>query len=279
MKRVIITAFLAIFSVLFCEAQGIRDAIQQQQQQQRQETGRQQPGQANVKNTENNGILIEMIFVQGGTFTMGCTYEQGGDCKNNEKPAHQVTVSSFYIGKYEITQTQWKAVMGANPSDQIGDYLPVENVSWYDCQEFIRRLNAQTGKNYRLPTEAEWEYAARGGNRSKGYRYSGSHIFDNVGWYVDNSEEQTHPVGTKAPNELGIYDMSGNVWEWCSDWFGDYSGNAQANPAGPSSGYFRIYRGGSLQSVVSDSRVTFRNYYKPGDRRVNLGLRLVISST
>ena len=161
---------------------------------------------------------IEMVFVKGGTFMMGATPEQGSDAGDGEKPVHSVTVSDFYIGKYEVTQAQWKAVMGKNPSHYKGENRPVERVSWYDIQKFIEKLNAKTGKRYRLPTEAEWEYAARGGNQSKGYKYSGSNDIGSVAWYTNNSGDRTHPVGQKQPNELGLYDMTGNVWEWCSDW-------------------------------------------------------------
>ncbi|MBQ3247459.1 MAG: SUMF1/EgtB/PvdO family nonheme iron enzyme, partial [Alistipes sp.] len=173
---------------------------------------------------------FEMVFVKGGTFTMGATAEQGSDADSDEKPAHSVTVSNFYIGKYEVTQAQWEAVMGKNPSRFKGDNLPVERVSWNDIQKFIEKLNAKTGKRYRLPTEAEWEYAARGGNQSKGYKYSGSNDIGSVAWYTDNSSSPTHPVGQKQPNELGLYDMSGNVYEWCSDWHGSYSSGSQTNP-------------------------------------------------
>jgi formylglycine-generating enzyme required for sulfatase activity len=174
---------------------------------------------------------IEMVFVKGGTFTMGCTAEQGDDCFDNEEPAHKVTLSDFYIGKYEVTQAQWKAVTGNNPSKFNGcDNCPVEGVSWNDIQEFIKKLNAKTGLNYRLPTEAEWEYAARGGAQSRGYKYSGSNSVDEVAWYYGNSGNETHPAGTKKANELGIYDMSGNVYEWCNDWYGAYNSEAQTNP-------------------------------------------------
>jgi formylglycine-generating enzyme required for sulfatase activity len=188
---------------------------------------------------------IEMVFVQGGTFTMGCTAEQGSDCYDWEKPAHKVTLSDFYIGKYEVTQAQWEAIMGSNPSEFIGcENCPVETVSWDDVQDFIQKLNAKTGLNYRLPTEAEWEYAARGGAQSRGYKYSGSNSVDEVAWFSDNSGDKTHPVGTKKANELGIYDMSGNVFEWCGDYIGAYSSEAQTNPKGPSSGSERVLRGG-----------------------------------
>ena len=152
---------------------------------------------------------IAMVYVSGGTFTMGATSEQGSDAYDWEKPAHSVTLSGYYIGKYEVTQELWKAVMGSNPSRFKGDNLPVEQVSWDDVQEFLRKLNAMTGKRYRLPTEAEWEFAARGGNSSRGYKYSGSNSLGSVAWYYDNSGSRTHAVGTKSPNELGIYDMSG----------------------------------------------------------------------
>ncbi len=179
------------------------------------------------------GVTFEMVPVEGGTFTMGAA-DDDNYAFNWEKPAHEVTLSSYYIGKTEVTQALWKAVMGSNPSRFKGDNLPVEQVSWDDCQKFIRRINAATGKQFRLPTEAEWEYAARGGNQSKGYKYSGSNNLDKVAWYGEDWETgSTHPVGKKQPNELGLYDMSGNVWEWCADWYGDYSSEAQTNPTGP----------------------------------------------
>jgi formylglycine-generating enzyme required for sulfatase activity len=218
-----------------------------------------------------------MVFVKGGTFTMGCTSEQGSECLNSEKPSHSVTLSDFYIGKYEVTQKQWVHVMGSNPSYFKGDDLPVENISWNDVQEFIRKLNQQTGKRYRLPTEAEWEYAARGGNKSGGYKYSGGNNIGNVAWYKYNSGSNTHKVGTKSPNELGIYDMSGNVYEWVSDWFGSYSSGAQTNPAGPSSGSRRVLRGGSWYDYAEYCRVSNRGNRSPDDRYFNLGFRLALS--
>ena len=221
---------------------------------------------------------IEMVFVEGGTFTMGATAEQESDAYDFESPTHSVTLSSYYIGKYEVTQAQWRAVMGSNPSCFTGDNLPVEQVSWNDIQEFITKLNQQTGKTFRLPTEAEWEYAARGGNKSKGYKYSGSNTIGDVAWYGNNSSNTTHPVGQKAPNELGIYDMSGNVWEWCQDWYGSYSADSQTNPTGPSRGSTRVLRGGSWGSNARNCRVSIRNILNPDYGYDNNGFRLVCSS-
>ena len=219
---------------------------------------------------EVEGISIEMVYVQGGTFDMG---SNNGD--DDEKPVHQVTLGDYYIGKYEVTQAQWKAVMGHsnNPSHFKGDNLPVENVSWNDAKMFISRLNRKTGKRYSLPTEAEWEYAARGGNKSEGMEYSGGGI-DYVGWYEGNSNSKTHPVGEKWENELGIYDMSGNVWEWCSDWYGSYSSSSQTDPKGPSSGSNRVNRGGCWYGSASYCRVANRDSDSPGYRLINLGFRL-----
>ena len=224
----------------------------------------------------NNLPDIAMVYVSGGTFTMGATSEQGGDAWDDEKPAHSVTLSGYYIGKYEVTQKLWKAVMGSNPSNFKGDNLPVERVSWNDVQEFLRKLNAMTGKNYRLPTEAEWEFAARGGNSSRGYKYSGGNSIGNVAWFGSNSGSRTHAVGIKSPNELGIYDMSGNVYEWCQDWYGSYSSSSQRNPQGPNSGSFRVYRGGSWDSGAGRCRVSFRLYNTPGGRDSYLGFRLAL---
>jgi formylglycine-generating enzyme required for sulfatase activity len=218
-----------------------------------------------------------MVFVKGGTFTMGCTSEQN-DCLDSEKPTHSVTLSDYYIGKYEVTQAQWKEVMGTSPSSFVGDKLPVETVSWEDVQDFITKLNAKTELSYRLPTEAEWEYAARGGAQSKGYLYSGSNTIGNVAWYWDNSDTTTHPVGTKLPNELGIYDMSGNVWEWCSDWYDSYSSSAQTNPTGASSGSYRVLRGGCWLSYASYCRVADRFSRSPSISYINLGFRFARSS-
>ena len=207
----------------------------QRRQQEREAAERRQREQedAQRRNPEIYKLANNMVYVQGGTFMMGADASDN-DAYKDEKPAHQVTLSSYYICKYEVTQALWQEVMGSNPSRFKGDNLPVESVSWNDCQVFISKLNAMTGQHYRLPTEAEWEFAARGGNSSRGYKYSGSSTLSDVAWYGENSGNKTHLVGTKSPNELGLYDMIGNVREWCSDWYGDYNSSAQTNPAGPS---------------------------------------------
>ena len=219
-------------------------------------------------------LINNMVYVEGGTFMMGATSEQGSEAESDEKPAHQVTLSSFSIGKYEVTQEEWEAVMGSNPSYFKGKKLPVEQVSWDDCQTFIRKLNQMTGKQFRLPTEAEWEYAARGGSKSCGYKYAGGDNLGSVAWYTDNSGNKTHEVGKKQPNELGLYDMSGNVWEWCQDWYGDYSSSSQTNPTGSSSGSYRVYRGGSWIDDAGYCRVSNRSGGTPVYRGNGLGLRL-----
>ena len=215
----------------------------------------------------------ELIWVEGGTFTMGCL---DGDCSEygGEEPAHEVTVSGFNIAKYPVTQEQWSAIMGNNQSYCLGEKHPVERVSWDDIQVFIQKLNTITGKNYRLLTEAEWEYAARGGKKNNHYKFSGSNNADAVAWYEMNSSRKSHPVGTKAPNELGIYDMSGNVWEWCSDWYAAYSGDPQTNPAGPSSGKSRIIRGGCYVNEAQLVRVSYRSSFPPNYINNYMGFRL-----
>lgn len=223
-----------------------------------------------------NGVSFEMVRVEGGTFRMGATSEQEDEADSEEKPVHGVTLSSYYIGKTEVTQALWQAVMGSNPSRLEGSDLPVECVSWNDCQEFIQKLNRLTGRNFRLPTEAEWEFACRGGNNSRGYKYSGSNNLGSVAWYEDNSGDQTHPVGTKAPNELGIFDMSGNVWEWCNDWYGNYTSNSQTNPTGSQSGSGRVFRGGSWDYDAGNGRSSFRDFIIPTFRFINVGLRLAL---
>ena len=223
------------------------------------------------------GVSFTMIAVEGGTFKMGATSEQGSDAYDSEKPVHNVTLSDYYIGETEVTQELWQAVMGTTPSRFKGNKKPVEQVSWNDCQEFIKKLNQLTGKNFRLPTEAEWEYAARGGNKSKGYKYSGSNSIGDVAWYTNNSSSQTHDVKTKQANELGIYDMSGNVYEWCQDWYGSYSRGSQTNPTGPSSGSYRVLRGGSWSIGAVGCRVSNRYNGHPGFRDYDCdGLRLAL---
>ncbi len=207
-------------------------------------------------------LLSNMVYVEGGTFSMG---SDDSDAYSDEKPVHQESVGSFHIGKYEVTQKEWKAVMGSNPSEFKGDDLPVENVSWDDCQEFIKKLNNITRKNFRLPTEEEWEYAARGGRYSNGYKYSGSNTIDNVAWYGD-IRGKTHRVGTKSPNELGLYDMSGNVGEWTSS-DSDY----------PHKSWHFVFRGGSWGSVSSDDcRTSNRSKENRTQHYPSIGLRLAL---
>ncbi|MCR5193852.1 MAG: formylglycine-generating enzyme family protein [Bacteroidales bacterium] len=276
------------------------------------------------------GVSFRMIRVQGGTFTMGATAEQGSDADDDEKPAHKVTLSTYYIGETEVTQELWQAVMGSNPSRYkpketnaaqcsydafVADAKrlnakkpgtmrvptrqewyaamvttsgtlkrPVEDVCWDDCQKFIRRLNQLTGKKFRLPTEAEWEFAARGGTKSRGYKYSGGNDIGTVAWYTVNAEDKgesssdygTHVVKTKQPNELGIYDMAGNVWELCQDCYGNYSDGAQTSPQGPSTGSCRVGRGGSWNYSASQCRTSNRFCFIPHHSFNFVGLRLVL---
>ena len=224
------------------------------------------------------GVNFTMVYVQGGTFTMGCTSEQGHDCYSNEEPAHSVTLSDYYIGETEVTQALWTAVMGRNPSHRKGRNKPVESVSWNAAQEFCRKLSQQTGRTFRLPTEAEWEYAARGGNKSQRYKYSGSNTLSSVAWYGEskNSKTHPHPVKEKWPNELGLYDMSGNVWEWCQDLEGDYRGYSQTNPTGSSSGDSRVMRGGCSCSNAVGCRVASRAGNVPFFSWNFFGLRVVL---
>ena len=193
-----------------------------------------------------------------------------------EKPVHNVTLSDYYMGETEVTQELWEAVMGTNSSNFRGLNKPVENVSWEECQEFIAKLNEMTGKNFSLPTEAQWEYAARGGNKSHGYKYSGSNTISEVAWYGNNSSLSTHRVGAKSPNELGLYDMSGNVWEWCSDRYGEYSASSQMNPTGPTTGSSRVCRGGGWDSSATYCRVVNRLINSYGDRYFFYGFRLAL---
>ena len=232
----------------------------------------------NISIPVKDGISIDMVRVEAGTFTMGATAEMEDLWNDEEKPTHRVTLTNdYYIGKYEVTQALWKAVMGNNPSNFKGDNLPVERVNWKDCQKFLSKLNRITGKTFRLPTEAEWEYAARGGNKSRGYQYSGSNNFSDVAWFMENSGSETHAVGTKQANELGIYDMSGNVREWCQDWYGKYNSSSQVNPTGANSGSRRVCRGGCWIYNDRGCRSSCRFSYTPGDRDNFLGLRLVLS--
>ena len=226
------------------------------------------------------GVSFKMIKVDGGTFTMGATAEQGDDADDWERPVHQVTLSDYYIGQTEVTQALWKAVMGSNPSFFKGDNLPVTDVSWKHCQTFIEKMNRLLsielgGKHFALPTEAQWEFAARGGNKSKGYKYAGSNEIYDVAWYMENGHG-THPVAQKQPNELGLYDMSGNVLEWCQDWYGRYSSDAQTNPQGPADGEERVSRGGGWSNFAKNCRVSSRGSFRPGDRSRYRGLRLCL---
>ena len=239
-------------------------------------------GETKTFKTNNNlsftvgGVSFEMVFVEGGSFDMGATTEQGSDAYDDEYPVHSVTLDGYYIGKFEVTLELWEAVMGSKPSSNVGAQYPVENVTWEDCHEFISSLNSLTGRTFRLPTEAEWEYAARGGNKISHFKYSGSDNIGDVAWYSSNSGATIHSVGTKSPNELGIYDMSGNVSEWCSDWYGSYSAEAQTNPQGPSSGSFRVFRGGSWFDGARNCRVSNRHNHVPSFSDGYLGLRLVL---
>lgn len=243
------------------------------------------PNPSEIETITVNGVSFNMVKVEGGSFMMGATPEQGSYALDWEYPTHQVTLSSYSIGETEVTQALWEAVMGNNPSNNKGNNKPVEMVTWNDCQEFITKLNQLTGKTFRLPTEAEWEYAARGGNKSQGYRYAGSNNIDEVAWYLNNIPAQSSDaenygpqiVATKAPNELGIYDMSGNVNEWCHDWFGDYSSNAQTNPIGPDAGSERVLRGGYWHYKADYCRVSYRNYAYPWEKDGSTGLRLVLN--
>lgn len=234
------------------------------------------------------GINMKMIWVEGGDFLMGCTSEQG-NCESDEQNVRRVTVDGFYIGMLEVTQSQWEKVVGTSVTQQrnkanpdwslkgVGPDYPMYYVSWDEAMEFCRLLSNKTGRTYTLPTEAQWEYAARGGNKNEGAKYAGSNMIDAVAWYADNSGNSTHIVGSKRANALGIYDMSGNVWEWCKDWYANsYVSYDTNNPVGPSSGSGRVYRGGSWTNSASRCRVASRDYYSPGDRGNSLGFRVVL---
>lgn len=237
-----------------------------------------------VESGGDMALGMSMVYVQGGEFMMGTAEELGEEIfVEDEMPIHKVKLSSYYIGKYEVTQAQYRAVMGENPSFYRGDSLrlPVEMISWAKAKEFCEKLSAKTGKKYMLPTEAQWEFAAKGGVKSKGYKYSGSDDLDAVAWHRGNSGDgtnnKTFPVGSKAPNELGIYDMCGNVWEWCSDWYkGDYYQEApNENPAGPDSGENRSNRGGGVITIDYNCRVANRDANAPDFIAMYLGFRVV----
>ena len=270
----------------FCEVSAFRGA----------ESKRSDVSTVSVQNSPS-GITIDMVYVQGGTFQMGSPEGVGYD---GERPQHSVTLNDFLIDKYQVTVGLWKAVMGSDPSYfKKGDNYPVESVSWDDIvgtsssavgytvngityyqNGFCFKLSQMVGgvRQYRLPTEAEWEFAARGGNQSRGYEYSGSYRIGDVAWYSVNSSSSTQPVGTKSANELGIFDMSGNVWEWCGDWYDSYNNLARNNPTGPTSGYNRVERGGSWHYDAAHARVARREGNATGARSNQLGFRLVTSS-
>ena len=225
--------------------------------------------------TVGEKVSFTMIRVDGGCFIMGGFVDEE-DSYHHEGPRHDVSVSTFLIGETQVTQELWEAVMGSNPSQFKGKNKPVESVSWKDCVDFIHKLNEMTGKHFRLPTEAEWEYAARGGQLSKNYTFSGSNDRNEVAWQPENSEHTTHDVKTKKPNELGIFDMSGNVLEWVNDWFGEYPDEKQTDPTGPSYGRYKVLRGGSWYNPSSFCRVSFRNYMEPESVNFMYGIRLAL---
>jgi formylglycine-generating enzyme required for sulfatase activity len=222
-------------------------------------------------------IESKMIKIDGGTFTMGCVIVQDSECYTQEKPRHTVTLNTFYMGKHAVTQKEWKALMGTTPAAKYCAECPVVNVSWFDAQLFINKLNQISNGGYRLPTEAEWEYAAKGGNSSHGYKYAGSNDVDEVAWYDTLKTHHIMEVAKKKANELGLYDMSGNVWQWCSDWFQEkyYSNSPSNNPQGPEKGTSRSLRGGSWWGPLRDCRVANRDMYPPDSKDDDVGFRLV----
>ncbi|MBR5084276.1 MAG: formylglycine-generating enzyme family protein, partial [Prevotella sp.] len=247
-----------------------------------------------------NGVQFNMLLVEGSTFWMGANDGSEGinnskidsnvrnydsEAEDDEKPVHSVTLSSFYMGETEVTQALWMAVMGVEPAfdggwtdeEGRGSNYPAYNVSWNDIQDFILKLNNLTGRHFRLPMEAEWEYAARGGKKSSGFKYAGSNNLGRVAWYDVNSVNMAHVVKTKLPNELGLYDMSGNLWEWCGDWYGDYTIVSQVDPRGASDGSVRVLRGGSWDCDAEECRVSYRNYDAPDLREYSNGFRLALS--
>ena len=233
------------------------------------------PPSGNVDSITVNGVTFKMVKVEGGTFMMGAPITDS-EAYSNELPQHCVTLSEYYIAETEVTQALWQAVMGSNPSHFKFPDRPVEEISWNDCKTFIEKLNQLTDKQFRLPTEAEWEYAARGGGNSHGYKFSGSDNVDDVAWYTDNCGGETHAVKTKAANELGLYDMTGNVLEWCSDWMAAYTADTVSNPQGPAAGFKRVLRGGSLYNDARRLRVTRRSEYNPTFTDYSVGFRLAL---
>ena len=228
-----------------------------------------------------NGVSFNMVKVDAGSFMMGSPDDDpdAGGIYSDEKPQHRVSLNSYAIGETEVTQALWKAVMGYNPSRNSGDERPVEEVSWDEAQTFISKISQLTGRSFRLPTEAEWEYAARGGKYSKGYKYAGSDDVFEVAWNCDNSGWETHTVATKKPNELGLYDMSGNVWEWCEDWydFSYYKISPSVNPCNKVASDYHIHRGGSFEYILTDLRVAMRGDYINPPSNSMRGVRLVLS--
>lgn len=225
---------------------------------------------------EVNGVKFNMIYVTGGRFTMGATYTHAAEAYETELPTHTVELSNFYLAETEVTQALWKAVMGTNPSSVKGDNLPVDNVSWVDCWEFIRKLNRLTNMQFTLPTEAQWEYAAKGGNRHSTYKYAGHALASEVAWTFANAVGKLHNIKTLKPNSLGFYDMSGNVWEWCNDFFDLYPSRSAVNPTGPQSGVYRVMRGGASDETERRCRVTCRSAAHPTSHADHLGLRLAM---
>lgn len=227
-----------------------------------------------------NGVSFKMVKVKGGTFTMGATSEQD-DAYDEERPTHKVTLTDYSIGQTEVTQELWQAVMGENYSSHTGNLqYPTDCVSWNEAQEFITQLNALTGLSFHLPTEAQWEFAARGGIKSRGYKHSGSNTLSEVAWYCENSDDYTHPVGLKKANELGIYDMNGNVWEWTQDWYGAYNSSEQTNPTGPATGTSKVHRGGCFNNDERYSRVSGKRHtYDPNFGSTGEGFRLAMTAS
>lgn len=263
----------------------------QQQQQTYQQPSYQQPTYSQTPQSyvedAGCGLNMKMVYVEGGSFRMGATPEQGSDADSDESPVHTVRLDSYYMAECEVTQAQWEKIMGTTiyqqrdkantqwPMRGVGDKNPMYYVNWEEAQAFCRELSAMTGNTYLLPTEAQWEYAARGGNKSRNYKYSGSYAIDAVAWYDSNSGSATHWVKQKRANELGLYDMSGNVWEWCSDWYGSYSSSEQSNPTGAGSGQRRVLRGGGWGSDAGYCRVSDRSNDTPSGRDFNIGFRVV----